>query len=125
MTKTADTIERYMAVWNEPNPDARRAAVASVWTADGTEFVEGKQYRGHEELTERVGRAYETFVASGKYDITFADDLARHGDMVTFTVQLTAPSGEIDWSARVFLLISPDNLVKEDYHLTVKPLPPA
>lgn len=131
MTKTADIIERYMAVWSEPDPDARRGAVARVWTADGTEFLEAKQYRGHEELTARVGNAYEAFVATGKYAITFADDVAQwpgregHGDIVTFTAELTAPSGEIDWSARVFLVIGPDGLVQEDYHLTIKPLPPA
>lgn len=131
MTKTADIIERYMAVWSEPDPDARRAAVARVWTADGTEFLEAKQIRGQEELTARVGRAYEAFVATGKYAITFADDVAQwsgregHGDIVTFTTQLTAPSGENDWSARVFLVIGPDGLVQEDYHLTIKPLPPS
>ena len=125
MTKTADVVDRYMAVWSEPDPDARHAAVAGLWAADGTEFLEAKQYRGHEELTARVARAYEAFVASGKYAITFADDVAWHGDIVTFTAQLTAPSGEIDWSARVFLVLGPDNLIREDYHLTVKPLPPS
>jgi hypothetical protein len=125
MTKTAEVVDRYMAVWSEPDPDARHAAVADLWAADGTEFLEAKQYRGHEELTARVTRAYEAFVASGKYAITFADDVAWHGDIVTFTAQLTAPSGEIDWSARVFLVLGPDNLIREDYHLTVKPLPPS
>jgi class 3 adenylate cyclase len=125
MMKAPDVVDRYMTVWSEPDPDARRAAVAGLWAADGTEFLEGTQYHGHEELTARVGRAYEAFVATGKYAITFADDVAWHGDIVTFTAQLTAPSGEIDWSARVFLLVGPDDLVREDYHLTVKPLPPA
>ena len=125
MTKPADIVDRYMAVWSEPDPDARHAAVAGLWAADGTEFLEGMQFHGYEELTARVTRAYEAFVASGKYAITFADDVARHGDIVTFTVQLSAPSGEIDWSARVFLVLDSDNLIREDYHLTIKPLPPS
>jgi len=125
MAKPADIVDRYMGVWSESDPDARRATVAGLWATDGTEFLEGTQYRGHEELTARVTRAYEAFVASGKYAITFADDVARHGDIVTFTAQLTAPGGQIDWSARVFLVLGSDNLIREDYHLTIKPLPPS
>jgi hypothetical protein len=123
MTRT-DVVDRYMAVWSEPDPDARHAAVAGLWAADGTEFLDGQQIRGHEELTARVARAYEAFVASGKYAITFADDVAWHDDIATFTAQLTAPGGEIDWTARVFLLLGPGNLIQEDYHVTLKPLPP-
>jgi hypothetical protein len=42
-----------------------------------------------------------------------------------FTAQLTTPAGQTDWAARVFLLLDPDGRVREDYHLTIKPLPPA
>jgi hypothetical protein len=39
-------------------------------------------------------------------------------------VHLTEPSGEAAWTARVFLLVGPDDRVQEDYHVVVKPLPP-
>jgi hypothetical protein len=124
MTKTTDIIDRYVAVWNEPDPALRRAAITTLWAPDGTEFLEaGTQYHGHEELAGRVTRAYEAFVGSGKYDVTSAGDAARHDDIITFTAQLTTPAGETDWAARVFLLLGPDGLIREDYHLTVKPLP--
>lgn len=124
MTETADIVERYVAVWNEADPAARRAAIATIWAPDGTEFLEaGRQYRGHEELAERVTRAYETFVGSGKYDVTSAGDAARHDDIITFTAQLTTPAGESDWAARVFLMLGADGLIREDYQLTVNPLP--
>jgi hypothetical protein len=121
---TSEVVDRYAAVWNEADPAARREAVAGLWAPDGVEYLEaGTQYRGHEELTARVARAYEAFVATGKYDITSAGDTARHGDIITFTAQLSTPGGEVDWAARVFILIGPDGLIREDYHLTVKPLP--
>jgi len=119
-------VDRYRAVWNEPDRAARRGVVASLWAPDGVEYLEGgTRYRGHEELTERVTRAYEAFVATGKYDVTVAGDVAQHGDIITFTAQLTTPDGEVDWAARVFILVGPDDLIREDYQLTVKPLPPA
>lgn len=62
-------------------------------------------------------------MGSGTYDVTSAGDAARHGDIIVFTAQLTTPAGETDWAARVFLLLGRDGLIKEDYQLTVKPLP--
>ena len=129
MTETirlaADEIaDRYLAVWREPDPDSRRAAVAALWAPDGVEFVDGGiQFRGHDGLDARVRGAYEQFVASGEYALTSPGDVTRHDDIVTFTVQLTMPDGEVAWAARVFLLIGPDGLISEDYQLTVKPLP--
>lgn len=115
-------VGRYLAVWSEPDPASRRAAIAGLWAPDGTEFVEGTQFRGHEGLQTRIADAYQEFVASGRYAVTAADDMTRHDDIVTFTVQLTAPDGEAAWAARVFLLLGEDGLIRQDYQLTVKPL---
>lgn len=59
MTETtkaaARTItDRYVAVWSEPDPQSRRAAIAGLWEPDGVEYVEGTQFRGHEELDARI-----------------------------------------------------------------------
>lgn len=117
------TVERYVAVWNEPDPAARRSAIAALWAPDGAEFVHENQFRGHEELAARVTSAHEAFVASGKYTVTSAGDVTCHDDIVIFTAQLRTPDGTADWEARVFLLLGPGNLIREDYQLTVKPLP--
>jgi hypothetical protein len=132
MTETTETTEvaadqiadRYLAVWSEPDPAARRAAVAALWAPDGVEFVDGGvQHREHAGLDARVREAYEAFIATGEYALTSPGDVTRHDDIVTFTAQLTTPGGEVAWAARVFLLIRPDGLIAEDYQLTVKPLP--
>jgi hypothetical protein len=119
---TSAIAGRYLAVWSEPEPAARRAAVTGLWAPGGTEFVEGTRFQGHEELEARVAHAYEEFVANGGYSVTAADDMTRHDDIVVFTIQLTAPDGEVAWAARVFLVIGNDGLIKQDYQLTVKPL---
>jgi hypothetical protein len=84
--KTAAIAGRYLAVWSEPDPAARRAAIAGLWAPDGAEFTEGAQFRGHEELQTRIAHAYQAFVASGRYTITHADDVSCHDDIVTFTI---------------------------------------
>ncbi|NUS12757.1 MAG: nuclear transport factor 2 family protein [Streptomyces sp.] len=129
-TTGADRIvQKYLAVWREPDADARRRAVAGLWAPDGVEFVEGARFRGHEELAERVGRAYELFVASGDYRVTDENHVTVHDDIVVLTIQLTHAkgprSGEVAWAARVFLLLDEDGRIRQDYQLTVQPLPPA
>jgi hypothetical protein len=127
MTETTEAAartitDRYLAVWSEPDAQSRRAAIGSLWESDGVEYVEGIQFRGHEALDGRIAHAYEEFVASGKYNVTMADDVRRHDDIITFTVQLSTDEGEVAWAARVFVALAETGLIREDYQLTVQPL---
>ena len=114
---------RYLAVFNEPDAAARRAAIEDIWRPDATEFVFEVQFHGYEELEGRVIRAYQTFVATGKYTVQGVGDVSRHDDIVMFTAQLVTPDGVVDWATRVFLLLDGDGRIREDYQLTVKPFP--
>src|SRR5580704_9074151 len=127
MTETTEAAartitDRYLAVWSEPDPQSRRAAIAGLWEPDGVEYVEGTQFRGHEELDARIAHAYEEFVASGKYSVTMADDVTQHDDIITFAVQLSTEAAQVAWAARVFLLLGDGGCIREDYQLTVQPL---
>jgi hypothetical protein len=114
---------RYLAVFNEPDAGPRRAAIEDIWRPDATEFVFEAQFHGYEELEARVLRAYQAFVATGKYTVQGAGDISRHDDIVMFTAQLVTPDGVVDWATRVFLLLDGDGRIREDYQLTTKPLP--
>jgi hypothetical protein len=122
----ADVARRYLAVWSEPDPGLRRRAIADLWAPDCAEFVEGTQFRGHDELGTRIAEAYQAFVASGRFAVTSADDLTVHHDVVVFTIQLALAggdrAGEVAWAARVFLVLGPDGRIRQDYHLTVQAL---
>jgi hypothetical protein len=115
--------DRYLAVFNEPDAGARRAAIEDIWRPDATEFVFEVQFHGYEELEARVIRAYQAFVANGKYTVEGAGDVTCHGDIVMFSAQLVTPDGVVDWATRVFLLLDDDGRIREDYQLTVKPFP--
>jgi len=119
-------VGRYLAVWSEADPESRRTAIAGLWAPDGAEFVEGAQFRGHDQLDARIAAAYREFVGSGKYIVASADDATGHHDVVTFTIQLVSASGDhagdLAWAARVFLLLDDEDRIQEDYQLTVKPL---
>jgi hypothetical protein len=115
-------VDRYIAVWNEPDSELRRSAVAGLWAEDGIELVESTRFRGHEELDARIAEAYKEFVESREFAVTSANDAFAHHDAVTFTVQLITKDGEVAWAARVFLILGEDELIRYDYQFTVKPL---
>ncbi|NUP53983.1 MAG: hypothetical protein HOW97_42695 [Catenulispora sp.] len=120
-----ETVARYIAVWSITDPDDRAKAVSELWTADGAEFVEGKQFFGHAALTERVAEAHEAFVANGAYVASGGEDATCHDDVVVFTIRLdhaAGPAGDTAWSARVFLLLDAEGRVRADYQLTVQVL---
>jgi hypothetical protein len=120
--RTTEIVARYVAVWSEPDPGSRRAAIVGLWAPDGAEFVEGTEFRGHQELDARITHAYQEFVANGRYAVTSASDVTCHDGIVTFTIQLTTPGGEVAWAPRIILFLGEDGRIREDYQLTVKPL---
>jgi hypothetical protein len=129
ITDVDPIVQRYVAVWSEPDAAARKRAVAELWAPDGVEFVEGVRFRGHDGLVDRVAEAYGLFVASGEYHVTDNNHVTVHDDVVMFTIQLTYATGpqadEVAWAARVFLVLDDDGRIVQDYHLTVQPLPEA
>jgi hypothetical protein len=85
MTDLNDLRDRYVAVWNEPDPAARRKQIEALWAPDGGQVlvhppedvrdaaerlrfpVPALEVRGHDALEARVGRAHEMFVDPGEF----------------------------------------------------------
>lgn len=77
--------ERYIALWNEPDAEARRERIRQLWAEDGAQVlvdppqamrealnrlsfpIPTVEIRGYEALDRRVDRAYEEFVAPGEH----------------------------------------------------------
>ncbi|MFD4190836.1 hypothetical protein [Amycolatopsis thermoflava] len=92
MTETS-IAERYTAVWNEPDPDRRREAVAQLWAEDGSEFTDTSRYTGHGALEARIAGAYEQFVAPGEFVFVLEPGVVGHHGAVTFTTQMVPAAG--------------------------------
>ncbi len=82
-TKEAEQLaDRYLALWNEPDPERRRRMIAELWTEDGSQILQPPQEmreiaasaglgmaatleaRGHAELEARAATSYEQWVGS-------------------------------------------------------------
>ncbi|WP_405691704.1 hypothetical protein [Streptomyces sp. NBC_01185] len=58
-----ELLERYIAVWNEPDAAARRATVAGMWGPDGLHYTQTRRFQGTEALVARVTEAYDQFIS--------------------------------------------------------------
>src|SRR5579871_5905120 len=67
MTDLEALADRYVAVWNEPDADERRARIAALWTEDGVHLAPSHEARGHGAIETRVIGAHDKWVADGGY----------------------------------------------------------
>jgi hypothetical protein len=110
--------ERYVAVWNEPDPSARRKAIAGLWAPDGAHYVRTLEARGHEALEARVTASWEKNVGTGEH--TFRGRAAqRLRDVVTFDWEMVSSAGTIEAVGREFLLVNEQGRILVDYQFIV------
>ena len=81
--------ERYLAMWNEPDPDRRRALVAAGWTSDGRYADPLMQGQGHEGIAAMIEGARASLPGLG---FTLRGTPDGHGPYVRFAWSL-APEG--------------------------------
>ena len=127
-----ELANRYVAVWNEPDADARRKSVEELWTEDGVHLLEPPEEivkrateigvtatleaRGHEELVRRVNTAYGEFVAPGQYEFVPHGEAAVLHDMVKLRwAMVPAGGGEALAIGIDLLLLAPDGRIRTDY----------
>jgi hypothetical protein len=126
-----ELVDRYVAVWNEPDPDRRRQAVATIWTEDAAHLLEPPrevreaaaalrtvavfQARGHAELEARVGRAYEEFVANGELSFRPGDGGVRVADAVKFRWEMISVDGAVVAGGTELVLLAADGRIRLDY----------
>lgn len=116
MTDINAFANAFAAVWNEPDAELRRAAVARLWDEDAVEYTPENTYRGHDELEKRVAAAYEQFVAPGENVFAAADDVRGHHGALVFTTHLVpAGGGSPQWSGTIVLLLTPGGRIERDY----------
>ena len=61
MMNVMDLVDRYVAVWNEPNADERRKRIRSLWAPDGTTCYRLLDAHGYEAIEARVTSSWDKF----------------------------------------------------------------
>lgn len=128
-----DLTDRYVAVWGEPDPERRRAAVREIWSPRGVHVLQAPhdirqaakglgfdrvvlEARGHDELEARVTRAYEEFVAPGTFVFRSRGDAERLHDLVKFRWEMVPhDGGDVAGVGLEILVLGDDGRIVSDY----------
>jgi len=113
---TQDLIARYVALWNEADADARRAAIAALWREDGAHFVKEREARGHAGLEQRVIGSFEKNVGGKGNRFRLRDYAQRLRDVVTFTWEMVPAGADTVLAVgQEFLVLDAEDRIIADY----------
>jgi hypothetical protein len=133
----AELAERYVALWNEPDPDRRRRMIAELWTADGLHILQPPEEirevaarpglgmnaileaRGYREIEARAATAYDQWVEAEGLSFRQRDDAERLGDVVKFHWEALTGDGAVFAVGLNFLVLAADGRIERDYTFVV------
>jgi len=115
-----DLVDRYVAVWNEADADARRAGIANLWRPDGAHFVKEREARGHAGLEQRVIGSFEKNVRAKNYRFRPRGDVQRLRDVVTFSWEMVPAGADTVLAVgREFLVLDAQDRIITDYQFII------
>ena len=137
MDDADDLADRYIALWNEPDAERRRAAIAELWTEDGVHLLQPPQEvhanaarpgiglaatfeaRGHAALETRVTSAHDEFIARRGHAFRRREDVERVADAVKFHWEMVSSEGDVVGVGLELLVLAPDTRIRRDYMFIV------
>jgi len=109
-------VERYMAIWNEPDEDARRALIAELWSFNGAHFTSSDEARGHDAIAEKIAQTFDRFIAPGRFRLQALSATDAHHQAIKFYWALMpADGGMARWVGSDFLMLDEEGRIRADY----------
>ena len=90
MSQLNDLIDRYFAMWNETDPERRRAIIASVWTDDARYCDPMQQGDGPDGINAMVQGLQGQLPG---YQVRRTSEIDTHHDQVRFSWELAPEDG--------------------------------
>jgi hypothetical protein len=133
MQQPIELAERYVAMWNDPDPVARSTVVRDLWAADGAQLLQPPEgmreeaarlgfinpvleARGHDALEARVTQAHEEFVRPGQFRFRLHGDTAQLANVVMFRWEMVPVAGGNAAAAGLeFLILDVHGRIQSDY----------
>jgi hypothetical protein len=112
--------DRYAAVWNEPDPAARRKAIAELWAPDGRHYVRTLEVQGYEALEQRIIGSHEKNVRIGGNRFRATPKAQALQDAVMFHWEMVPAGGdEVKAVGVEFLILDAQRRIVCDYQFVI------
>jgi len=92
MTDLTNTIDTYLAAWNEPDPARRAELVAQVWSADGQLIDPPLAASGHDGIGDMHAALQQQFAG---HRFRRASGIDTHHGHLRFGWELVGPDGSV------------------------------
>ena len=90
MREATDLVNRYLAVWNENDDDARRATIAGIWADDGCYLDPRAMVTGHDEISALIGSVQQQVPG---HVFRLVNGVDAHHNIARFAWQLVPVGG--------------------------------
>lgn len=92
MSDVTETVDTYLAMWNEEDAAARARLIESAWSENGRYVDPVLEAEGHRALSDMVAGVHARFPGHRFARMSGVD---AHHDQVRFGWQLAAPDGTV------------------------------
>jgi hypothetical protein len=114
-------VDRYIACWNERDPQIRRKLIDEIWAEDGTYFNRLFVCQGRDMVEAAIATAHEEYFAKGFSFKSQNDAYGHHGGVKFGWVMVTTATGEVDTFGHEFIILNDDGQIAIDYQFGVRP----
>jgi hypothetical protein len=117
MTMTPQELaDRFVALWNLTDADARRTAIEAFWAPSGRHYVRTLEVNGYDALQQRVTGSHEKNVRDGGNVFRARQDARQVQDVVTLHWEMIpARGGDVLAVGLEVLVVDDEGAVLTDY----------
>jgi hypothetical protein len=111
-----EIAERYMALWNEVNDDARRKAVDEMFTPDAVYLMfNNDPFVGRDAIFKHVTVAHRIYIPFG-FTFKSSYNASGHHNVVRFDwVMVSTDTGEAEMTGNDMLVLDDEGRIQADY----------
>lgn len=114
---TTDLLDRYVAAWNEADPERRRAAVGRLYSERALVVTPTLEVNGAEAILEHIGEVFAEYVAPGDHRFRCTASTGHHRSIVLHW-ELAVERQPVAGSGLNILFIGPDGRIEADHQFS-------
>lgn len=118
-----DLVDRWVAMWNEGDPVARRKLIDDLWAEDGAYYNRLFVCAGRDMVEAAVSTAHEEYFAKGCSFRSRNDAYGHHNGVKFGWVLVTTATGQVDTFGEEFVILDDAGRIAADYQFGLRPPP--
>ncbi len=109
--------DRYVAAWNEADPERRRSAVTRLYADDGRIVTPSVEVSGSEAIVEHIAEAFAEFVGASGNRFRRVGSTGHHQSLL-IRWELTGGGQRVAGAGLNVLILGPDGRIGADYQFS-------